>query len=85
MHSLLLGLSNVVGDNGSAGFNRRTRRRGKHEKILNKVVEGKYQSLPFGQLESSDRLHGEASCDGSLITISFIVSSLFLACTNISL
>lgn len=66
MHSLLLGLSSGVGDSGFAGFNRRTGRRGKREKNSNKVVEGKYQSLPFGQLESNDRLHGEGSCNGSL-------------------
>ncbi|KAL8118256.1 uncharacterized protein LOC141723649 isoform X2 [Apium graveolens] len=53
-------LSNGVEDSGSAGFNRMSGRRSKREKNSNKVVEGKYQSLPFGQLESNDRLHDDA-------------------------
>lgn len=65
MYSLLLGLSNGVEDSGSAGFNRMSGRRSKREKNSNKVVEGKYQSLPFGQLESNDRLHGKCNFDGS--------------------
>ncbi|KAL1809215.1 hypothetical protein ACET3Z_026205 [Daucus carota] len=53
-------LSNGVGEGGSAGFNRRTGRRSKCEKYSNKFVEGKFQALPFGQLESNDRLHDDA-------------------------
>ncbi|KAK1373319.1 Inactive ubiquitin carboxyl-terminal hydrolase 54 [Heracleum sosnowskyi] len=50
-------LSNgVIGDNGSVVFDRRTGRRGKHQKNSNKVVDRNYQHLPSQEIGKAGKL-----------------------------
>lgn len=40
----------MIGDNGSVVFDRRTGRKGKHQKNSNKVVDRNYQPLPSEEI-----------------------------------